>query len=215
MSPAENRRAIKVVVADDDEFITALVAESLRTQGFAVATATNTEDAWRLVSDNEPHALVSDLSFGPNESAAALLDRVHRAFPWVGLVVLTSHRSPTLAVPDAELLPPGIVYLVKNQLTRMQDLREAVLHSISGAAVEPPSPTEADIVLTAAQADTLRMLAEGASTRTIAERRGTNVRAAETLISRIYTAMGVDDDEASNPRIAAVRLWQQGRVTTR
>ena len=207
--------AIKVVVADDDEFITALVAESLRAQGFAVATATNTEDAWALVRDNEPHSLVSDLSFGPHQSAAALLDRVHTAFPWVGLVVLTSHQAPTLAVPDADLLPPGIVYLVKNQLTRMQDLREAVLQSINGAAVAPPPPTEADIVLTPAQADTLRMLAEGASTRAIAERRGTNVRAAETLINRIYAAMGVDDGDASNPRTAAVRLWQQGRVTIR
>lgn len=206
---------MKVVVADDDEFITALVAENLRAQGFAVATATNTEDAWRLVSAHAPHCLVSDLSFGPHQSAAALLDRVHRAFPWVGLVVLTSHQAPTLAVPDADLLPPGIVYLVKNQLTRMQDLREAVLQSISGAAIEPPARAEADIILTPAQAETLRMLADGASTRAIAESRGTNVRAAETLINRIYVAMGIDDDEASNPRTAAVRLWQQGRVTIR
>lgn len=215
MSAPDARRAMKVVVADDDSFIAALVAEGLRGQGFAVATAANTTDAWALVRDNEPHALVTDLSFGPTESAAELLSRVHAAMPWIGLVVLTSHQTPLLAVPDADLLPDGVVYLVKNQMTRMHDLGDAVLKAISGKPL-PPSPTShADIILTAAQADVLRMLAEGASTRTIAERRGTNVRAAETMINRIYSALGVDGDEAYNPRIAAVRLWQQGRVTTR
>ncbi len=215
MITAPAGRGMKVVVADDDPFIAALVAEGLRTQGFAVATASNTADAWELVRGNEPHALVTDLSFGPTESAADLLGRVHAQLPWVGLVVLTSHQTPLLAVPDADRLPPDIVYLVKNQLTRMQDLGEAVMQSISGKRPESPPSPAGDLVLTAAQADVLRMLAEGASTRAIAEQRGTNIRAAETIINRVYAALGLDEDEAHNPRIAAVRLWQQGRVTSR
>ena len=215
MSAPHTLRGMKVVVADDDPFIAALVAEGLRTQGFAVATASNTADAWELVRGNEPHALVTDLSFGPTESAADLLGRVHTELPWVGLVVLTSHQTPLLAVPDADRLPDDIVYLVKNQLTRMQDLGEAVMQSISGKRpVSSPLPA-GDLVLTAAQADVLRMLAEGASTRAIAERRGTNIRAAETIINRVHAALGVDEDEAHNPRTAAVRLWQQGRVTSK
>jgi DNA-binding NarL/FixJ family response regulator len=209
---------LKVVVADDDAFTTSLVSEGLRAHGFAVATALTTADAWELVAREEPHALVSDLNFGPGESAAALLTRVHQELPWVGLVVLTSHQSPELAIQDAESLPAGVVYLVKTQLTSTDDLREAVLQSISGApaaapAVAPLAASRESIVLTSAQAEVLRMLADGASTRAIAELRGTSVRAAETMLSRLYLALEVDTDEHSNPRVSAVRLWQQGRVT--
>ncbi len=208
---------LKVVVADDDAFTTSLVSEGLRAHGFAVATALTTSDAWDLVAREEPHALVSDLNFGPGESAAALLTRVHEERPWVGLVVLTSHQSPELAIQDAESLPPGVVYVVKTQLKSIDDLRDAVLQSISGAPAggppASPSASTESIVLTSAQAEVLRMLADGTSTRAIAEFRGTSVRAAETMLARLYRALGVDTDEGSNPRVSAVRLWQQGRVT--
>jgi CheY-like chemotaxis protein len=49
---------LRVVVADDDAFTTSLVSEGLRSQGFAVATALTTAEAWQLVAHQEPHALV-------------------------------------------------------------------------------------------------------------------------------------------------------------
>ena len=207
------RRGLRVLVADDDPFIVSMIAEGLRTQGFAVATATSTEDAWKLIELNEPHALVSDLSFGPNESAAALLKRVRETYPWVGLVILTSHKLPKLAIHDADLLPSGVVYLVKTELTRLGYLSEGILEAIGGQEVDHTPTSSAEFVLTDAQADVLRMLAEGASTSTIAQRRGTSARAAEMIIARVYASLHVDDDEGSNARTAAVRLWQQGRVT--
>ncbi|HEU0205627.1 MAG TPA: hypothetical protein VFQ74_02910, partial [Pseudolysinimonas sp.] len=74
MSERENRAGapsrLKVVVADDDSFTISLVSEGLRSQGFAVANALTTADAWSLVEREQPHALVSDLNFGPGESAA-------------------------------------------------------------------------------------------------------------------------------------------------
>lgn len=221
MTTPSDRAAVgklKVVVADDDAFITSLVAEGLRNQGLLVATATTTSDAWELVSREQPHALVSDLNFGPGESAGALLTRVHEEFPWVGLVVLTSHLSPELAIQDAGSLPDGVVYVVKTQLEGVQDIYHAVLRSISGSSAPEPSPViepsaSEPIQLTGAQAEVLRMLADGTSTRAIADQRGTSIRAAETMLGRLYEALGLESDERSNQRVAAVRIWQQGRVT--
>lgn len=204
---------LKVVVADDDAFITSLVSDGLRAQGFAVATALTTDEAWELIAREAPHALVSDLNFGPGESAAALLNRVHDEFPWVGLVVLTAHQSPELAIGDADALPPGVIYLVKTQMKRVEDIGDSVMRAISGAPAREESPIAGTFRLTAAQAEVLRMLADGASTRSIAEHRGTSVRAAETMLARLYTALGMENDELSNQRVAAVRIWQQGRVT--
>ncbi len=203
---------LKVVVADDDVFISSLVSEGLRSQGFAVATALTTAEAWELVTREEPHALVSDLNFGAGESAAALLTRVHEERPWIGLVVLTSHLSPELAIRDAGSLPAGTVYLVKTQLNRLEDLKDAVMKAISGTNVSANEVGTDTIRLTHSQAEALRMLAEGASTRSIAEQRGTSVRAAEMMLSRLYAVLGLASDDASNNRVAAVQLWQQGRV---
>lgn len=211
------RSKLRVVVADDDPFTTSLVSDGLRAQGFAVATALTVDAAWELVSTTEPHALVSDLNFGNGESGAEMLARVNAHYPWIGLVVLTSHQSPELAVPDAATLPESVVYLVKSQLRDVTQLAAAVAQAIDGQPTSTVNDTSAElsIVITAAQAEVLRMLASGASTRALAERRGTTVRAAETMLARLYATLGINGDPGSNPRVAALALWQQGKVTVR
>ncbi|HEY8590803.1 MAG TPA: response regulator [Naasia sp.] len=208
---------LRVVVADDDTFTVSLVVGGLRGHGFDVSSATSADGAWALVEQNDPHVLVSDLDFGRGQSGVALLRRVHREYPWVGLVVLSAHRSPRLAVEDAGGLPEGSVYLVKSSLRQVEDLVRAVRAAITGTGWDTGASDPAgDVVaLTAPQAEVLRMLAGGASTKALAAHRGTTVRAAETMLTRLYAALGLEQSDASNPRIEAVRLWQQGRVTVR
>ncbi len=211
-------RTLRVVVADDDPFTVSLVAGGLQAQGFEVFTASTIEEAWALVESEEPHALVSDLDFGHGESGTVLLQRVDHEFPWIGLVVLTSHRSPQLAVGDAEGIPASAVYIVKSTLKRVDELADGVREAIAGHPhIErvDEGTDEFTAVLTPAQAEVLRMLAAGASTRALAEHRGTTVRAAETMLTRLYAALGLTTDERSNPRVEAVHLWQQGKVTVR
>jgi DNA-binding NarL/FixJ family response regulator len=214
---APTRHSLRVVVADDDPFTLSLVSEGLRAQGFDVLAATNVDDAWALVNNDDPHALVSDLNFEAGESGVPLLRRTHTEMPWIGLVVLTSHRSPELAVSDSADLPEGIVYLVKSQLKRTEDLAAAVHEAIAGPtpAASHASADDDTLWLTAAQAEALRMLASGASTKALADARGTTVRAAETMLARLYTALGLSGDDQSNSRVAAVKLWQQGRISVR
>ncbi|HQG70002.1 MAG TPA: response regulator [Rhodoglobus sp.] len=214
MDDAERSR-LRVIVADDDAFTRSLVADGLRSLGFEVSTAGTVADAWSLVLEVDPHALISDLNFGPGDSGASLLARVHEEAPWVALVVLTSHQSPELAVPDAAAIPRDVVYLVKSQLREVGALGDAVHRAIGGEPVAQLRDPANALSLTSAQAEVLRLLASGASTRAVAEHRGTSVRAAETMLARLYSALGIDDDADSNPRVAAVQLWQQGRITVR
>ena len=180
-------RALRVVVADDDPFTLSLVTGGLEAQGFDVTSATSAEKALAAVAAVDPHALVSDLNFGHGQTGAALLDRVAAEFPWIGLVVLTSHRSPELAVPNPELIPATVVYLVKSQLSRVDELADAVHRAISGQIDADVVRDDDDVpTVTAAQAEVLRMLAEGASTRALAEHRGTTVRAVETMLTRLF-----------------------------
>jgi DNA-binding NarL/FixJ family response regulator len=209
-------RALRVVVADDDPFTLSLVTGGLEAHGFDVTAATSAEKALVAVGRVDPHALVSDLNFGQGQTGAALLHRVAAEFPWIGLVVLTSHRSPELAVPDPELIPESVVYLVKSQLSRVDELASSVHRAISGQIDAEVVRDDDDVpTVTAAQAEVLRLLAEGASTRALAEHRGTTVRAVETMLTRLFLALGLDTSENASPRVAAVTLWQRGGIRVR
>ncbi|SEA31734.1 response regulator [Leifsonia sp. 21MFCrub1.1] len=207
-------RTLRAVVADDDVFTASMVASALRSTGIETAQATSAADAWEIIAKVEPNAVVTDLDFGGGDSGAELLWRVHREQPWVGLVVLTSHLSPQLAVGDGTL-PPSVVYLVKSQVKDVDVLVAAVDAAIVGGDHQPAEPDDDVRTVTRAQAEVLRLVASGASTRRIAAERGTSVRAVETMLGRLYTALGVDADEQANPRVTAARLWQQGRVRIR
>lgn len=210
-----DRKAKRVVVADDDAFTASLVSDGLRAVGFEVKVTATALEAWTIVTTWDPHALVTDLNFEARASGAELLRRVEQKFPWIGLVVLTSHMSPELAVEDGGGLPAGAVYLIKSQLRGIEALEDAVERSIAGVPT-PPAATLTDThLITSAQAEVLRMLATGASTRALADQRGTTVRAVETMLARLYAALGLADDEQSNSRVAAVKMWERGQVSVR
>lgn len=216
MMPTESR-SLRVVVADDDAFTLSLVSGGLEAKGFAVTVATSVAQALEAVAAIDPHAVVSDLNFGTTETGSDLLQFVAREYPWVGLVVLTSHRSPELAVANPELIPRSAVYLVKSQLSRIDDLADAVNRAISGSSDTEEGDEGDDGVptVTAAQAEVLRLLAAGASTRALAEARGTTPRAVETMLHRLFVALGLDTSENANPRVAAVTMWQRGGIRVR
>jgi len=203
---------IRVVIAEDDEFTRSLVADGLRGEGFDVREARLPDEAWELVGD-DTHALVTDLDFGHGISSGPLLRRMADERPWVALVVLTSHLSPELAVSKADRMPSDLVYIVKSRLRRAGDIADAVRDALQGRGARPRIEAgDRTLTVTAAQADMLRMIASGLTTKAIAERRGTTVRAAETMLARLYSALGVDGDESTSPRVEATRLWLQGRI---
>jgi DNA-binding NarL/FixJ family response regulator len=207
---------LRAIVVDDDPFTVSLVAGALETLGLDVLRATDAAEAWRLAQSADPHVVITDLDFGSGASGVWLLRILREHFPWVGLVALTTHRAPELAADEYDSMPEDVVYVVKSSVTRPSDLLDAVHDAISGSASPAPTPKPDDLpAITPAQVEVLRMLAKGASTRAIAERRGTSVRAVETVLVRLYASLGLEVSEHSNPRVEAVRLWQQGLVRVR
>jgi DNA-binding NarL/FixJ family response regulator len=145
------------------------------------------------------------------------LQFIEQGHPWVGKVVLTSHASPKLAIPNGVQIPEGVTYLVKSELGSISELVTAVEDSISKSNVVTAKPVvENDrIVISSTQGEILLLLAEGYTNSAIARKRGTSLRATETLIQRTFASLGLKSDEDFNPRILAVRMWQQGKVVVK
>lgn len=208
-------RPWRILVVDDDALIAALVGDGLRVAGHDVTVAASPDEARLVLGDVDPHLLMCDLNFTDGQSGAAFVGEVRALRPWVACVVLSNHRSPELAVADAHLLPADVVYLVKSTVRSVDQILDAAHAAMTGRALDADDDEEPVIVINPAQAQVLRMLAGGASTRALAEARGTSVRAVESFLVRLYAVLGLDVSRDSIPRVEAIRLWQSGRVQVR
>ena len=208
----------RVLVAEDEEFTLNLLREVLEGANFQVEAVKSVAEAIERVASFDPHAVVTDLNFGvAGPSGADLLQFIEKEHPWVGKVVLTSHASPALAIPNGMAIPEGVTYLVKSELGAISDLVGAVEDSISHSATHHGRPEmENDrIVISSTQGEILLLLAEGYTNAAIARQRGTSLRATETLVQRTFASLGIKSDEDFNPRVLAVRMWQQGKVVVK
>ena len=208
----------RILVVEDEEFTLNLLREVLEGANFQVEAVKSVAEAIERVASFDPHAVVTDLNFGvAGPSGADLLQFIEKEHPWVGKVVLTSHASPALAIPNGVAIPEGVTYLVKSELGAISDLVGAVEDSISHSSTHHARPEmENDrIVISSTQGEILLLLAEGYTNAAIARKRGTSLRATETLVQRTFASLGIKSDEDFNPRVLAVRMWQQGKVVVK
>ena len=213
----DTKGAIKVLLVEDEEFTRTLIRDSLEKIGMSVVDVGSVQAALAVMDDFDPHVVVSDLDLGPGPDGADLLFKVEQTRPWTGMVVLTAHASPELALHGATRIPANATYLVKSQISSTDYLRTAIEESIvhPGAINMIKRNSEDQYVVSASQGEILRMIADGLSNAAIARERDVTLRAAEALIQRTFAALGVKGDPDVNSRVIAVRLWQQGKVVVK
>jgi len=209
----------RVLVAEDEEFTLNLLREILSDANFEVVAVNSVAKAIEAIEGFDPHAVITDLNFGISApSGADLLNFLEEERPWIGKVILTSHASANLALPRGTELPANVIYLVKSELQSISALGNAVQDSIAQINENAVRPTPAEsnrIAISETQAEILRLLAEGYTNAAIAVRRGTSLRATEALVQRTFSTLGLKNDEDFNPRVLAVRMWQEDKVVIR
>ena len=212
-----NSKVIRVMLVEDEEFTRNMVSEMLTTSGVTVASVDSVAKAISSIDSFDPHVVLTDLDLGSGPDGADLLQKVFMERPWTGMVIMTAHASPELAINDASRIPDPTVYIVKSEIKTISNLLLAIEESIekTGKFEKSFVASSEKITITASQAEILRMLADGLSNASIAKERDITLRAAEALIQRTFIALGVNGDSNINPRVVAVRMWHQGKVAVR
>lgn len=205
------------MLVEDEEFTRNMVSEMLTTSGVTVASVDSVAKAISTIDSFDPHVVLTDLDLGSGPDGADLLQKVFKERPWTGMVIMTVHASPELAINDASRIPDPTVYIVKSEIKTISNLLLAIEESIekTGKFEKSFVASSEKITITASQAEILRMLADGLSNASIAKERDITLRAAEALIQRTFIALGVNGDSNINPRVVAVRMWHQGKVAVR
>jgi len=215
MNPGQ--RSMRVLLVEDEDFTRTMVSEMLSASGIEVRPVASVAEALKSMEQFDPHVVLTDLDLGHGPDGADLLTKVAEERPWTGMVIMTAHASPELAINDASRIPEQAGYIVKSEIHSIQNLISVIQESIimPGNFNSADSANEEKITITTTQAEILRMIADGLSNSAIAEARGITLRAAEALIQRTFTALGVSGDSMINPRVVAVRKWQQGKVVVK
>jgi len=212
-----DRKEIRVMLVDDDEFSLTILGESLQ-QWSNVLCVSSVAAAISNLEAFDPNVVVTDLDFNAGPDGGQLLQHLAQNYPWIGRVVLSSHSSPTLAIGKASEIPAETIYLVKADVAGSATLREAVYSSIKGESqpkTEASALAQDRIEITKSQAQVLQLIAAGRSNSAIAAALEISVRAAEGLVQRTFAALGIKPDDQNNARVLATRLWIEGRVRSK
>lgn len=202
------------MLVEDEDFTRTIVSEMLHASGIEVHPVGSVADALQAIEEFDPHVVLTDLDLGHGPDGADLLTKVLEERPWTGMVVMTAHASPELAINDASRIPEQAGYIVKSELHSIQKLISTIEESIimPGDFRGTVNSSEKKVTITSSQAEILRLLADGLSNASIAEARGISLRSTEALIQRTFLALGVNNDSSINPRVVAVKMWHQGKV---
>jgi DNA-binding NtrC family response regulator len=114
-----------VLIVDDEESARRSLAQILAEDGYSVTMAADGEEALRLVAQESPDVMLTDLRM-PLMGGEELLARVRQGYPGVAIVVMTAHGTIRSAV---QALREGVEdYLTKPiEVEELEHLLETIL----------------------------------------------------------------------------------------
>lgn len=198
---------IKVLLVEDDTFTRTTVAATLAHLGFTVVDAVSgAEAAMSVVKSRHIDVLVTDLDLGPGPSGVDIAFGMRALYEDTGIVILTSFSDPRLLSSSIKSAPDFSTYVVKQSLSNIEILKEAVIGSVAfGTKTQGGSLVD----LTDAQIETLRLLSYGLSNSEIARVRVVTEKSVEQTISRTAKRIGIESSSALNQRVALSRAFFQ------
>jgi DNA-binding NarL/FixJ family response regulator len=212
---------MRVVIADDSVLLREGVARLLAEAGFdVVGQAGDAEELLREVADKEPDVAIVDIRMPPTHTDEGLraARELRSRYPALGVIVLSQYVRPSYAFELLADDASGVVYLLKDRVSDLRDLADAVERVGDGGSVLDPSVV-AQLVgrrrtgndpideLTDREREVLALMAEGRSNRAIAERLFIAERTVEKHVTSILTKLRISATQDDHRRILAVLAY--------
>ena len=213
-------RALRVVIADDSALVRDGVAAVLRECGVHVAAIAGDADSlYREVARHRPDVALVDIRMPPTGTNEGLVAAEHigREYPEVAVLVLSQYLELAYAVHLVENGEARRGYLLKDRVSDIEVLLDAIRRVAHGGTVVDPAIVEELVARTGAagqlaglsdrEREVLRLIAEGFSDGAIAERVNLTPDEVEKHVEQIFHKLGVRDEDASHRRVAAVLAY--------
>lgn len=194
---------IRILLADDHALVRAGMKSLLEsTEGFeVVGEASNGREAVRLAKALKPDIALFDIAM-PELNGLDAARRVNAECPEVRCLILSMHTDPGYV---REAMQAGTVgYVLKD--AGVEELELAIRAALRGERYLDPRvskqviegyvrglPMPEEPTLTPRQREILQLIAEGRSTRAIAERLHVSVKTVETHRAQLMDRLGIRD----------------------
>jgi len=211
---------VRVALADDATLFRDGLAQLLRAVGVeVVAEAATGPELLRAVAADPPDVAVVDIRMPPTFTDEGLVtaELLRAAHPGVGVLVLSTYAETPLAVRLLAHGSRGLGYLLKDRVTTVAALRDALERLRAGESVIDPdivdrllaSGKRRNLVddLTGRERDVLRAMAEGRSNAGVATALFLSERTVENHAARIFAKLDLAADSDDNRRVLAVLTW--------
>jgi len=211
---------MRVVIADDEVLLRDGLDRLLTEAGFdVVGKAGTARELHREVGLARPDVAIIDIKMPPTHTDEGLVaaQGIHASHPEVGVLVLSHYLESHYAMRLIQQHPGGAGYLLKERVSGVGVLADALARVHEGECVVDPTivsrllgrarPASALAQLTDREREVLALMAEGRSNKGICEQLFLGPKTVEGHVTHIFTKLGVGDSADDHRRVIAVLTY--------
>ena len=212
---------MRVVIADDSVLLREGVSRLLAEAGFdVVGQARDADELLREVAEKNPDVAIVDIRMPPTHTDEGLraARELRSRHPTVGVLVLSQYVRPSYAYELLADDASGVGYLLKDRVSDLHELSDAVECVGAGGSVLDPSVVSQLVGrrrpghdpiddLSGREQEVLSLIAEGRSNRAIAERLFIAERTVEKHVKSILMKLHIAESQDDHRRVLAVLAY--------
>lgn len=208
---------MRVVIADDELLLRDGLERLLTESGVeVVGKAGDAEQLLRRVALTRPDVAIVDIKMPPTHTDEGLVaaELIRASHPATAVLVLSQYLDSRYAARLVEHHPCGVGYLLKQRISDLALLTDALSRLHDGECVVDPTIVSRLLnkrmgagsldELTARERDVLGLIAEGRSNQGICDRLFLSPKTVEGHVNHILQKLDIDDSGDGNRRVLAV-----------
>jgi DNA-binding NarL/FixJ family response regulator/class 3 adenylate cyclase len=211
---------LRVAIAEDSVLIREALVRVLVEAGCEIVSQSkDAEELIAAVRKAPPDIVVTDIRMPPTHTNEGLVaaQAIRAEHPEVGVLVLSQYVESRRAIELIGDNPRGVGYLLKDRVSNVSELADAVRRVAAGAVVIDPEVIgkllgrhrEQDRLdeLTEQERRVLALMAEGLSNDAIGERLSLSSSSTESDVADIFTKLGLETATDDQRRVLAVLTY--------
>jgi DNA-binding NarL/FixJ family response regulator len=211
---------VRVVIADDELLLREGLERLLTEAGYDVVGRVGTaEELRRKVELARPDVAIVDIKMPPTYTDEGLVaaQEIRESHAEIGVLVLSHYLESRYAMRLIEQHPGGVGYLLKERISDLAVLTDALRRLHEGECVVDPTivsrlvnrarpPGRLD-ELSEREREVLALLAEGRSNKGICDRLYLSPKTVEAHVKHIFMKLGVEVSPDDHRRVLAVLAY--------
>lgn len=214
---------VRVVLAEDNYLVREGVTKLLDAEDDVevVAACADYPSLMQAVDAEQPDVVVTDIRMPPTgrDEGIRAANELRERYPDVGVVVLSQHSDPSYALSFLEKGSKGRAYLLKERVSDLDQLADAIREVARGGSVIDPEVVDALVAarsraadspmraLTPRETEILAEMAKGKNNAAVAASLVLSERAVEKHINSIFSKLGLSQEQDVHRRVKAVLLF--------